>query len=138
MFRINFVDKIKTHFIFTNFFYGSHEVCQVMWKNIVQPERPQMTKLCVRIARWVPKATNTHSQYVILIVSLLQPWLHERASMLRPYVHCLSCYITRLILFTFNLSVILRKCFVTSDSQTVTLSQILSIFVIHLRTNFFS
>jgi len=31
----------------------------------------------------MPKATNTHSQYVILMAILLQQWLHERASMLR-------------------------------------------------------
>jgi len=31
----------------------------------------------------MPKATNTHSEYVILIAFSLQQWLHERASMLR-------------------------------------------------------
>ena len=35
------------------------------------------------IARWIPKATNTHSEYVILIAFPPQQWLHERASMLR-------------------------------------------------------
>jgi hypothetical protein len=30
----------------------------------------------------VPKATNTHSVYAILIAFPLQQWLHERASML--------------------------------------------------------
>jgi len=28
------------------------------------------------------QATNTHSEYIILIAPLLQQWLHERASML--------------------------------------------------------
>ena len=37
----------------------------------------------MRIACWVPKATNTHSEYVILIAFPLQQWLHERTSMLR-------------------------------------------------------
>ena len=37
----------------------------------------------MRIACWIPKATNTHSQYVILIAFLLQQWLHECASVLR-------------------------------------------------------
>ena len=31
---------------------------------------------------WIPKATDTHSEYVILIAFPLQ-WLHERPSMLR-------------------------------------------------------
>ena len=37
----------------------------------------------MRIACWIPKATNTHSQYVILIAFPLQQWLHGRASVLR-------------------------------------------------------
>ena len=41
-----------------------------------------MTIWRTRIACWITKATNTHSQYVILIVYPLQKWLHERASML--------------------------------------------------------
>jgi hypothetical protein len=49
-----------------------------------------MTILGMRIACWIPKATNTHSQYVTLIAFPLQQWLHERASMLRyTYVACL-------------------------------------------------
>ena len=37
----------------------------------------------MRIAWCIPKATNTHSQYVILIAFPRQQWLRERASMLR-------------------------------------------------------
>jgi len=32
---------------------------------------------------WIPKAKNTHSEYVILSAFPLQQWLHERASILR-------------------------------------------------------
>ena len=42
--------------------------------------------------RLKPKATNTHSQCVMLIAFPLQQWLHERALLLRLYVHCLSRY----------------------------------------------
>ena len=48
----------------------------------------------MRIACWIPKATNTHSQYVILIAFPLQQWLHERASVLR-YTGCPTRYQTR-------------------------------------------
>jgi len=34
-------------------------------------------------ARWIPKATNTFSEYVIFIAFLLQQSLHERVSVLR-------------------------------------------------------
>jgi hypothetical protein len=44
----------------------------------------------MRIACWIPKATNTHSQYVILIGFPLQQWLHERPSML-CYTHIAAC-----------------------------------------------
>jgi hypothetical protein len=37
----------------------------------------------MRIASWVSKRTNTHSEYVILTAFPLQRWLHERTSLLR-------------------------------------------------------
>jgi len=45
--------------------------------------RPQTTKWRLRIACWITKATNTHSQYVIIIAFPLQRWLHGCPSMLR-------------------------------------------------------
>ena len=36
----------------------------------------------MRIACWIPKTVNKHSEYVILIASSWQQWLHERAKML--------------------------------------------------------
>ena len=36
----------------------------------------------MRIACWIPKATSTHSEYVIRIAFPLQQWLQERASVL--------------------------------------------------------
>jgi len=43
------------------------------------------------IACWIPKATDTHSEYAIIIEFLRQQWLDERAPLLRLYLHCLSC-----------------------------------------------
>jgi len=54
-----------------------------MWQNIVERGWPQPTIWHMRIAWWITKAINTHSQYVILIAFPLQQWLHERAAMLR-------------------------------------------------------
>jgi len=60
-----------------------------MWKNIVEPDKPQMTIWRMRIACWTTRAKNTHSEYVILIAFPRQQWLHERASMLRyMYIAC--------------------------------------------------
>jgi hypothetical protein len=78
------------HFMFNNFFSEDRTVYEIMWKNVVQPDRPQMTIWRMRISCWTPKATNTHSQYVILIAFPRQKWLCERASMLRyTYIACL-------------------------------------------------
>ena len=50
---------------------------------MVEPGKPQMTKWRTRIACWISKATNTHSEYEILIAFPPQKWLHKRASVLR-------------------------------------------------------
>jgi hypothetical protein len=54
-----------------------------MRKNIVEQGRPQMTIWRMQFACWIPTATDTHSEYVILITFIRQQWLRERASMLR-------------------------------------------------------
>jgi len=51
------------------FFKENRAIYELMWKHIVEPGRPQMTIWRMRIACWIPKATNTntHTQYAILI-----------------------------------------------------------------------
>jgi hypothetical protein len=43
-----------------------------MWKNILEPGRPQMAIWGMHFACWVAKATNTHSENVIIIDFLQQ------------------------------------------------------------------
>jgi hypothetical protein len=53
-----------------------------------------MTIWRMRIACWIPKATNKHTGYVILIAFPLQQWLHERASLLLyTYIPCFVYYL---------------------------------------------
>ena len=40
----------------------------------------------MRIACWIPKATDTHSKYITLIAFPQQQWLRERVSLLHLYV----------------------------------------------------
>jgi hypothetical protein len=54
-----------------------------MWKNTVQPDWPHMTIWRTRLAWWITKATDTHSECVILNAFPLEQWLHERISLLR-------------------------------------------------------
>jgi hypothetical protein len=46
-------------------------IYEIMWKNVVELGRPQMIIWRMRIARWIPKATKTHTEYVILIYFLV-------------------------------------------------------------------
>jgi len=88
MFRTNVVGKIKTHIVCSiTFFPENRTVCEITWENVVEWGRPQMTAWRMRIACWIPKPTNTHSHYVILIAFPLQQWLHESTTLLR-YTHC--------------------------------------------------
>jgi hypothetical protein len=66
---------------------------RVVWDNVGKHCRPQMTVWRMRIACCITKATNTASEYVILIAFPLQQWLKERASMLR-YACTAACHVT--------------------------------------------
>ena len=80
----------NTHFYFEEFSSEDRAVCQIMWANVVQVDRPEMTIWCKRIACRIPKATDTDSEYVVLISFTLQQWLQELASISRyTHVACL-------------------------------------------------
>ena len=51
-----------------NFFFSKIvPINEIMWRNTVEPDMPQITIWRVRIACWIHKATNTHSTYLTLI-----------------------------------------------------------------------
>jgi hypothetical protein len=54
-----------------------------------------MTVRRMRITCWIPKATNTLSEYGIILAFPLQQWLHERASVL-GYTYIASLEISEL------------------------------------------
>ena len=43
MFQTKVVEKIKTYFMFNNVSPENRAFYEIMWKNLVQPDRPQMT-----------------------------------------------------------------------------------------------
>ena len=92
MFQTKAVEKIETRILclVTFFPLENRAVHEIMWKNTVRPDRPQIRRM--RFACCVRKATNTHSEYALLVVFPLQQWLHECAS-ITLYVHSPSyCY----------------------------------------------
>ena len=58
-------DHISLSFLF--FFFTNSAVYEIMWKNTVEPDSPQMTIWRVRNACWITKATNTLWIYCLLV-----------------------------------------------------------------------
>ena len=96
MFQTKVLEEIRTNILCSiNFFFLNRDVCEI-WKKYVEWGRLQMTIWRMRIAWWIPKSTERHSEYVILIAFPLQQWLHERASMVRyTYTACLVCTLNK-------------------------------------------
>jgi hypothetical protein len=97
MFQTKVVDEIKTHIlglITFFFFFENRAVYEIMWKSIVVCGRPQIS--IWRIACWIPKATNTHTGFVIFIAFFTATMVSRTR---------LSCYGTR----TFPVFFLLRK-----------------------------
>jgi len=62
--------------MFNNIF-EHHVIYEKIWKNIVQSGRPQMTIRHMCTAYWIPRTTNTHSEYITLNTFPLQQWLQN-------------------------------------------------------------
>jgi len=72
------VEKIETQILCSIIFiFEKSTIYEIMLKNTVDLDKPQMTIWRMRIACWIPKATDTHSEYVIFIAFPLQQWLHK-------------------------------------------------------------
>jgi hypothetical protein len=88
MFQTKVVEKIKTHSLCSGTcvcvcvcVFLNRAVYEVMWKNIVEPERPRMKIRRMRIAEHL--GLQTHWKYVIIFAFPLWQWLHQRTSAVR-------------------------------------------------------
>ena len=90
VFQTKAIEKIKTQNLCSVTLFETHTVYDILWKNLIERGSPQMT-ICYKCnAFWIPKATSTHSDCVILTTLPLQKWLYERASVLNyTYSACL-------------------------------------------------
>jgi hypothetical protein len=77
-------------------------VYEIMWKNMVEPERPQMTIQCMRISCWVPKSTNT-PRICNIVAFLQQKWLSK--SILAP-----QCCVIRTLPVIYHTVNVEHKC----------------------------
>ena len=83
------------------FFFENRAVYEIIWKNIVQPERMQMSKW--RIACWIGRDTNTHSGCVKLFVFFFH-FNNSCTNAPQCYVilHYLSCLFKLYLWFKFQ------------------------------------
>ena len=77
----------------TIYFFQNRVAYEIMQKNIVKPDRPQMTIYVIwrmRFACWITKAIDTLSEYITIIAFPRQQQLRDCASMLHnTYIACL-------------------------------------------------
>jgi hypothetical protein len=81
----------NTHFMFNNFVSNS-AVYEVNVGKYCTARQSADDNIMwnIHTVCWTTKATNTHSEYIILTAFPLQEWLHEHTSMLcYTYVACL-------------------------------------------------
>ena len=81
-------EEIKIHILCSITFFENRAVYEIMWKNVVEWGRPQMTVWHMHIACWIPRATTTPR--------LFSTYCFRTAAMvarthLSVYIHCLSC-----------------------------------------------
>jgi hypothetical protein len=90
------VEKIKTPVLCSINFFQSHDVYEIMWKNMIQPDRPQMTVQYgagkVWLLRWMTKAKIqapliTFNTYCFSVVTTVM----QMFSIVTVYVYCFSC-----------------------------------------------
>jgi len=94
MFQTKVVEKLKTHILCSITIY--RKSCRV-WDNVEKygtaGQATDETTWRMRIACCIPKSTDAHSIFVILVAFPPQQWLHETRLNVTLYIHCLS-YVT--------------------------------------------
>ena len=104
------VERIKTHILCSITF--SRKSCS-LWENVEKYSgawQATNDNMATLFACWTTKATDTHSEYVILIVFPLQQCLHERASVLR-YASTTCLVLKCFVKATINLIYMARVVF---------------------------
>jgi hypothetical protein len=85
MFQAKVVEEIKTHILCSKIVF--RKSCR-LWDNLEKSARARQATddniiQRMRFECWITKATDTHSEYVILIAFPRQQWLREKALILR-------------------------------------------------------
>ena len=76
---LTFIEEIKTHFVFSNIFLENPAIYEKMWKNCLA-EKATADNTTYVITSCIPKATNTHPEYVTFICFPTQRLLQGSAN----------------------------------------------------------
>ena len=68
-----------------NKFFKNCFVYEITWKNMVESKRPQMTLWCIHVVCWITKATDTHSEYVVLIAFSMVAQTHPNITLTHTF-----------------------------------------------------
>jgi len=85
--------------------FENRAVDEIIWKNILELGRPQVTTWHMRILCWIPKARNIFSEYEILIAFRPQKLLYGRA----PMIDLRYSYIASLVSFCITQQYTVKK-----------------------------
>jgi hypothetical protein len=92
MFQTEIVEKINDTFYVQYLSFKNSVVYEVMWNNIVERDKSQMTIWHIHIASWIPKATDTHSEYLILIGFSIVTMVTKTRLVVTLHVYFLCCF----------------------------------------------
>ena len=91
-------------FKFNNLLPKNHSVYEMIWKNIVQADRPHENLIRrMRSVCWKTKVTYTHSEYVILIAFTAATMFTLKRISFTLHLHCLSCQSYKIFKLLFML-----------------------------------
>jgi hypothetical protein len=66
VFQTKVVEKIKPLILYLVTFSENRAVYEIMWKKVVEPEKPQKYVAASHIACWITEAVGKTSEYLIL------------------------------------------------------------------------
>jgi len=90
MFQTKVVEKIKTQILCSTTLFENRAIYEKTYKNIVGPSRPRVKIWRMRTECWIRKATNTLSEYAILIAFLV-------TMVMRPHLNAAYTYFAYIV-----------------------------------------
>ena len=102
--------------LYVQYFSKNCTFHEMMWKNMVQPDRPNM--MCMHTGCWITKTTDTHLEHVILTAFPLQTTFAQ-THLNVTFIHTLPALLITYYLRTPWSKVLLEKLTGSAASQEI-------------------